>query len=151
MESVESRDRSALLRDMHSALLFELGARTFYRLFARRVRDAELAQVLARFHEEQREQIDRLRAVIAELGGRAPRTSYRRALTARILYLTTFCGASRIALRFCYESECAVMRWYHRYADYLAVLDLHAARRTCLALALTKERHARILEAWVAR
>ena len=136
---------------MRAALLSELGTRTFYRLMSRRARDAELAQVLAQFHDEQCDQIDRLRTVILELGGSAPARSFRRALMARLLYLATFCGASRIALRFCYESECAVMRWYRRHADFLAAVQLHGARRSSEALALTKERHARILEAWVAR
>lgn len=136
---------------MRLALYSEFGARAVYGLLARRTKDVELAEVLAAFQQEEREQIERLRDVIGELGGRAPRRSLRRSFMARLLYWATFLGATRLALRTCYESECTVLRWYHGYAGYLAAIELLGPARACEALALTKERHARILEAWVAR
>jgi glutaminase len=148
---VNSQAHAALLADMRLALRSEFGACVLYGLLARRTSDAELAQVLTAFQQEEREQIARLRALMIELGGQAPSRSLRRALLARLMHAATFLGARRLALRSCYESECTVRVSYQRHAGYLAAVALRGPALTCEELALTKERHARILEAWVSR
>ena len=138
---------------MRQALLAELGARAVYPRLSASVPDAELARLLARFHQEEIEQVETLRALLTALGARPPRTSRRRALAAFALGFASrygaFLGARRIALRLCHESETTVARWYGAYAAYLVRAGEPAHARTCEALALTKRRHALALGAWV--
>ena len=141
----------ALLVDMHLALLAEFGAHSMYGFLARRPEDPELAGLLARFRAEEEEQIDRLRALILALGGTAPAGSRRRRFAAWLLYLSTWIGGRRFAMRLCLESEETVARWYAHYAAYLGEAGLAEHARTCGALSLTKRRHALALQAWVAR
>jgi hypothetical protein len=141
----------AFLDDVRRAMRAEIGARAFYGALARSSRDRELASLLAGFHEEELEQIERLRALLGELGHRAAIRGRRRAASARLLALATRFGARRIALRLCHESESTVARWYLGFAAYLARAGRFDHARTCEALSLTKRRHALALEAWVPR
>ena len=50
----------------------------------------------------------------------------------------------------CLDSEEKMARWYGEYANYLAQAGLLGHARTCEALCVTKQRHARTLRAWVA-
>jgi len=136
---------------MDRALRSELGARAMYGLLARRVRDGELAQVLARFREDEAAQVEALREVMRGLGGRPRSRSARRRVLAILLYLATHLGALGLALRLCLESEETLSRWYAGYADHLAAGGQRAAASACQALSLVKRRHAQALQAWVPR
>lgn len=147
---VNERIHPSLLSAMHLALLAEFGARAIYPRLARRTRDTELAQVLERFHQEECEQVERLRALLIALGHKPPKKSRRRSLVGLLLASSGPIGGHRLALRLCFESELTVARWYHEYARYLAQAGERAHARTCEELAVTKQRHAQMLEAWVA-
>lgn len=136
---------------MHLALLAEFGAHALYGFLAQRSGDVELSSLLVRFRAEEEEQIDRLRKLIVALGGSPPARSLRRRLAAWLLYLTTWFGGRRIAMRLCLESEETIARWYAQYAVYLGEAGFAGHARTCGALSLTKRRHALALQAWVAR
>ena len=136
---------------MHLALLAEFGARAMYGFLARRSGDDELSSLLARFHGEEEEQIDRLRSLIAALGGSPPSRSRRRRFAAWLLYLTTWIGGRRLAMRLCLESEETIAHWYGQYAVYLGEAGFAEHARTCGTLSLTKRRHALALQAWVSR
>ncbi len=140
-----------LLADMHLALLAEFGALSMYGYLSRRARDVELSGLLARFRHEEEEQIDCLRGLMQELGGRPPARSLRRRLAAWLLYLATWIGGTRIALRLCLESEETIARWYAQYARHLVRAGLVEHAGTCEALSVTKRRHALALQAWVGR
>ena len=141
----------ALLADMHLALLAEFGAHAMYGFLARRSTDAELSSLLVRFRAEEEEQVERLRTLMVALGGSPPARSRRRRFAAWLLYLTTWIGGRRLAMRLCLESEETIAHWYGQYAVYLGEAGLVEHARTCGALALTKRRHALALQAWVAR
>ncbi|MDZ4772156.1 MAG: ferritin-like domain-containing protein [Planctomycetota bacterium] len=141
---------ASLLADMRTALLAEFGARSMYAHLAVRIRDPELAQVIARFHEDEIQIVERLRQVLTALGmPRIPRKSRRRALLSWCLAFTSRGRASSMALRACIDSENVIARWYAEYARYLAAAGRTVEARTCDELAGMKLRHARILEAWV--
>jgi rubrerythrin len=150
---VNGRIHASLIADMRQALLAELGARAVYPRLAAGVRDAELARLLAQFHQEEVEQVETLRALLTALGERPPDKCRRRAFAAFVLALASrygaFLGARRIALRLCHESETTVGRWYGAYAAYLVRAGELDHARTCETLGLTKRRHALALEAWV--
>lgn len=142
----------SLLADMRLALLAEFGARSLYGRLTRRVRDPELAQVLARFHEDETSTIETLRGLLGDLGAeRIPTHSRRRAALAWCLACASRGRSSSLALRACLDSEVVIARWYGEYARYLAQAGCLAHARTCEELSGTKLRHARILEAWVPR
>jgi hypothetical protein len=141
----------ALLAELRRALRSEIGARAMYGLFARRRDDAELAAVLVVFHDEERDQIERVCDLIRVLGARARARCLRRELFACALYAATFVGARAIALRACYESECSLARGYWAQAEYLDAFGLRDPARAARALSETKSRHARVLEAWIRR
>jgi rubrerythrin len=151
MSGVPSRDRATLLDDMRSALRSEFGARAMYGFLSRRIPDRELADLLGRFEVEEAEQVDRLRHLMSDLGGRPAARSLRRRTAAWLLYLGTWVGARRIALRLCLESEETVSRWYAHFAQVLEGEGADDHARTCRDLATTKLRHALALQAWVAR
>jgi len=136
---------------MHLALLAEFGAHAMYGFLSRRSGDPELSNLLARFHAEEAEQIEKLRALMLVLGGNPPTHSSRRRLAARLLYLSTWIGGRRLAMRLCLESEETIARWYAQYAVFLGEAGFVEHARTCGALSLTKRRHALALQAWVAR
>lgn len=146
---MSSSAHPSLLADMRLALLAELGARAVYERLGRRVRGKELAKVLSGLHAEEVDQVARLRGLLLELGGRAPERSRRRTLTAALLCLLSYPLGVRFALRVCCDAEATVARWYRQYAQYLAANDLLAAARRCEDLALTKRRHAQVLQTWV--
>jgi hypothetical protein len=50
----------------------------------------------------------------------------------------------------CHDSESTVARWYRELAVHLARAGDVEHARACAGFAEVKERHARILEAWVA-
>ena len=136
---------------MHLALLAEFGAHAMYGFLSRRAGDPELSNLLARFGAEEAEQIEKLRALMLALGGDPPTHSSRRRLAARLLYVSTWLGGRRLAMRLCLESEETIARWYAQYAVFLGEAGFVEHARTCGALSLTKRRHALALQAWVAR
>jgi hypothetical protein len=136
---------------MHLALLSEFGAHAIYGFLSRRSGDAELSNLLARFRAEEAEQIEKLRGLMFALGGDPPTHSTRRRLAARLLYVSTWIGGRRLAMRLCLESEETVARWYAQYAVFLGETGFVEHARTCGALSLTKRRHALALQAWVGR
>lgn len=139
----------ALLDELDQSLRAELGARSFYPLLARRVRDAELAELLASFAHEQVEQVTRLGAVVTSLGGRARGSCWRRAVLARVLYAATWLGATRIALRLCLDAEQRLAHGYEHFVHDCATLGHAREAHELRALAQTKQGHAHALQAWV--
>lgn len=149
MGELAARDSAALVAEMHRALLAEVGARSIYGWLARLVRDAELRQVLARFHEEEERQIAELRGVMGELGSRPPRRGLRRRMMAAVLAFSVPVVGSRPALRICEEAEGTAARWYAHFRDLLDAAGQRELAARCNRLATTKLRHAQALEAWV--
>lgn len=139
----------SLLAEMRRALLAEFGARTIYRELARRVPDQELSEVLSRFHQDEIEQIERLRALMQSLGATPRLRSRRRAALAWGLAQWARLGGRSLALRMCHDSENTLVRWYWTYANYLIAAGEIEHARTCEALGLLKQRHARTLATWV--
>ena len=142
----------SLTADMRLALLAEFGARSLYGRLAERTRDPELAQVYARFHEDEARVIETLRRLLADLGARdIPTRSRRRAALSWCLSFASRGRLSSMALRACIDSESVIARWYGEYARYLAACGALSEARTCDELAGTKLRHARVLQAWAGR
>lgn len=140
----------ALLDDLDQSVRAELGARAFYPLLARRVRDPELAELLTAFAHEQDAQVARLAAVVQALGGRARRRCWRRVVLARLLHAATWLGATPLALRLCLDAE---QRLAHGYEHFVHDCATHGRAREAhelRALAQTKHGHAHALQAWVA-
>lgn len=146
---MNERIHPAFIDDMRRALLAEFGARAIYGELAQRVNDAELREVLTRFHQDEIEQIDRLRALMTSLGGASKSRSRRRAALAWGLAVSSKIGGLSFALRLCHDSENTLTRWYWTYATYLIDAGLIDHARTCEALGLVKQRHARTLSTWV--
>ena len=142
-------DHGALIADMRLALLSELGARAAYRGLARREKKEELARLLEQLWQEEKEQVERLRALMTKLGARPRKRSFRRLVAAHILVVCARLFGSRFALRVCLDAEAAVSRWYAEYSHYFAQAGMLEEGLECDALALTKRRHAQILQAWV--
>jgi rubrerythrin len=141
-----------LLADLRRALMAEIGARSIYAQLAARVRDPELGRVLAAFHEDESALVESVRELSLRLGEkRAPRSSLTRASIGWVLAACSRGKSSSIALRLCHDSECTVARWYHDLALAFVRAGEVDHARACSELAQTKQRHARILEAWVAR
>jgi rubrerythrin len=151
--SVTSADVDpAFLADLRRALKAELGARSIYARLAPRMKDRELGQVLESFHADEVALVVGVRALLAELGAsRVPRRSRSRAFAGWILAVLARGRSSSIAVRLCQESESTVARWYREHARYLALAGDVARAEACEGFAQVKLRHARILEAWVAR
>lgn len=139
----------ALLADMREALLSEFGARAIYARFAARASEPELARLAESFGAEESLQIERLRALLARLGSPARTGSRRREILARALAATAGIGGRALALRLCHASESTLARRYRGYARYLERTGDLAGATECDELAVTKERHANALEAWV--
>lgn len=140
----------SLVADMRIALLAELGARSIYGQLSKRMRDAELRQVIAQFHEEESQIIATVQRLLLLCGARnVPARSLRRALLAWMLASSSRGRSDSLALRSCHDSELTVARWYSEYARYLGQIGARAEARTCEELAQAKIRHARILEAWM--
>jgi len=115
---------------MRLALSSEFGACAVYGLLARRMKDVELAQVLAAFQQEEREQIERLRDVIRELGGRAPRRSLRRS------FMAVFSTGPRFSVPLGLRCDRATSRVHGpalvpRLCGYLAAIELPGPARAC--------------------
>jgi rubrerythrin len=140
---------SALLAELSRALLAEFGARAIYRRLARLVRDPELAQVLARFAEDESQAIADVRGLIQACGARARRRSVRRTLLAECLAWTAPLAGPRPALRICVEAEATRARWYAHLDEHLSHKGAGGMAQTCAALANMKERHAQALQTWV--
>lgn len=140
-----------VLGDMSDALLAEFGALAIYGRLSRSRSDPELAGLLERFHEEEREQIHRLRSLLESLGRSPPTRSFRRGIAPWLLACAARCGFRRLALRSCLWSEETVSRWYLQHAMFLGQVGLVEAARTCETLSSTKQRHALALQAWVER
>lgn len=143
------RAHRALLADMREALLGELGAVESYRGLARQRSGEQVGSVLAALHEEELEQIARLREVMRRLGGRPRRGSLRRRLAARGLVLGARVFGLRFALRVCQEAEGTIARWYREHALHLLRIGELELARECDELAQVKYRHALTLRTWV--
>jgi hypothetical protein len=139
----------ALLDELDQSLRAEIGARSFYPLLAGRVRDAELAELLASFAHEQVEQVARLGAVVTALGGRARVACWRRSVLARVLYAATWLGATKLALRLCLDAEQRLAHGYEHFVHDCATLGHAREAHELRALAQTKHGHAHALQAWV--
>ena len=142
-------DDPLFIASLLDTLRAEFGARTMYGRLSARVRDRELGRLLGHFHDEEGAQIERLRAMLATLGVRAPAAAHRRSATARVLALFAHVGAARLCLRLCHASESTLQSRYREYTFFLARVGNLDAARVCEELALTKERHALSLEAWI--
>ncbi len=139
----------SLLRDMHLALLSEIGARSIYDHLRRRIRDPELNSLLERLNESGKDSIQRLQDLIRGMGGRPRRTSFRRRTLARVLALTSRITGYRFVLRVCLNAEDTVGRWYAEYASFLARLGDSERALICEELCQIKRAHAQALGAWV--
>ncbi len=144
-----ARSYESLLRDMQLTLLSEIGARSVYDHLARRVRDPQLKRLLERLNQEGAQQVARLQELIAEMGGRPRRTSFRRRALARILAHTTRLAGPRPALRICMNASETVSRWYAEYALLLVRIGDPGRAEQCEELRRVKVLHAQALGAWV--
>ena len=143
------RSYSSLLKDMHLALLAEFGARAIYDHMSRRTRDEKLTEVLVRLNAEGAETVRRLREVMASLGARPKRTSFRRRGLARILSYVALVSGPRPVLRLCHHAEETVSRWYAEYAIFLSRLGDMERAAEMQSLHTCKRLHALELSAWM--
>lgn len=141
--------RRALIADMELALRSELGARTLYPLLRRRTSDPELRNVLERMAADERELVQRLRALIQGLGGHPRKRSFRRWLASWAIACATLPFGLRFALRLSQDAESAVARWYGAYRDHLRSSGDAERARACEGLLETKLLHAQWLDTWV--
>ena len=142
-------DDPALIASMRDTLRAEYGARSMYDSLSGRVRDRELGPLLERFCEEEQVQIERLRALLAGLSISSSASAWRRSTLSRLFALSAFVGGKRLCLRLCHDSESMLQARYREYARFLGRAGNVDAALVCDELALTKERHARSLEAWI--
>ena len=145
----ESRAHASLLRDMHHALLSEIGARSIYDHLARNYERADLRSLLLLLNDEGADSIRQLQALMIDMGGRPRRTSFRRRALARGLALVSRGVGLRFVLRICLDAEETVGRWYTDYAHFLRELGEPERASICEELARVKSRHAQALAAWV--
>jgi hypothetical protein len=144
-----ARSYRSLVKDMHLALLSEIGARSIYDHLRRAVRDQDLAALLARLNEEGAASVAGLQELMRGMGGRPRRTSFRRRALARALALASRVTGVRPVLRICHHAEETVGRWYVEYRQFLLLLGDEGRARTCDELAHVKRRHAQALGAWI--
>jgi rubrerythrin len=140
---------ASLLYEMKRALLAEFGARAIYRRLAKLVRDPELSHVLAEFAREEEDVIKSVRATMQALGAKPRTRSNRRVVLANVLAYTTPIFGPRLSIRVCADAEEQRARWYAHFHEYLVQNGEPALAAECGRLALTKQRHARVLETWV--
>ncbi|MFT7676622.1 MAG: rubrerythrin [Planctomycetota bacterium] len=134
---------------MHLALLSEFGARAIYDHMSRRTRNEKFKEVLVRLNNEGAETVRRLREVMASMGARPKRTSFRRRALARILAYVSLVSGPRPVLRLCHHAEETVSRWYAEYAIFLSKLgDLERAAEM-QSLHGCKRMHAQEVLAWM--
>ncbi len=143
----ESQD--ALLEDMQLALRSELGARTLYPLLGRRTKDPELGRVLERMAEDERELVGRLQRLLASLGAKAQKRSFRRWLASLAIAAATLVFGLRFALRLSQDAEETVARWYGTYRAFFLELEDPERARECDDFAQIKLRHAQWLDTWI--
>lgn len=143
------RARNSLVEDMRLALLSEIGARALYDHLARHARDQVLVGVLGQLNREGAASIERLRALMIQLGARPRRTSLRRRALARGLAVSSRVVGLRPVLRICLHAESTVARWYSAYSHYLLRMGEENGARTCAELERVKLRHAQTLGAWI--
>ena len=115
----------------------------------RKVRDEELASLLARLNEEGAESVARLQELMRGMGGRPRRTSFRRRALARALALASRATGVRPVLRICHNAEETVGRWYVQYGQFLRRLGDEPRARECEDLSRVKRLHAQALGAWI--
>lgn len=139
----------SLLSDMRWALRSEFGARAVYPALAFFARDDELKGILGQLHEEETEQVEKLRRLMRTLGERPARGRFRRRVAAWGLAALSFVLGMRLGLRICHDAEGAVSRWYHEYAEFFAQRGEVERAEFCQELSLVKRRHAQILETWI--
>lgn len=140
----------SLLKDMHLALLSEIGARSIYDHLGRIARDPELSAILERLNQQGADSVARLRELMQGMGARPRRTSFRRRAMARALAWASRLTGMRPALRICQNAEETVSRWYAEYEIFLTRIGDTERARACGELARIKRLHAQALAAWVA-
>ncbi len=146
----EALDRlGPLVRDMQHALRSEFGAQSAYSLLPTWTRDPELRRVLLRFRDQQKEHVESLRAVIEELGQRAPKSRWTRSVAAWGLFLVTPVLGMRFALRLCAEAADTVSRWYAEYTAHLLEHGRLEPARTCQEIGRQRARQAQVLRAFI--
>lgn len=148
-QSADDGGRAAVLAEMRRALRSEFGARSLYGWLSRFSRDPELRSLMAGLEDEELQQIDRLRSVLAELGERTRDRSYRRRAASACLAFTTPLVGVRPVLRLCEEAEGTASRWYAHFAEHLSLTGELEAAQVCGALSAIKAMHAQALRAWV--
>lgn len=139
----------ALRSELELALLAELGARSIYPSLAAVARDGNLVSALGRMHQEQEEQVERLRGLMAGLGLRPRRRSVRRHLLARAFAASSRVLGLRLVLRTCVHAQTTAARWYAQDRDWFLARGDRGRALVCDDLATTKLRHAQVLDTWV--
>ena len=143
--------RQALVRELHLALLSEVGARSVCDHLRRIVRDAALDAVLARVNEEGATVVEEVQGLLRTLGAAPRRTSLRRRVLARLLASSARVLGPAPVVRIAQDASAKVARWYLQYAWFLAGHGALEEARTCQRLAATKRLHADSLAAFVHR
>lgn len=138
-----------LRRELERALRAEIGAAEFYARLSRKVRDAELANLLGQFELEQREQIRAIEAVAQVAGVVAPSGALRRRWLARALVALRPLLGQRLILRVCADAERTRAVGYAHFAEHFARTSRASLADTCRRCATTAMRHSDALSAWV--
>jgi len=105
---------------MQRALRSEFGSQSIYALLPAITRDRELRRLLVELRGQQKQHVEILRGVIESLGGRTPRSRWRRSVAAWALFATVPILGLRFSLRLCEEAAATVARWHAEYALHLA-------------------------------
>lgn len=132
------------------ALRSEYGARSYFRMSMPLMFDHELRDVLERLLVEQDLLIEQVRGLMVELGGKPRRRSFRRFVGSLVTCCVSFVLGRSIGLRICVDAEWTVARWYGQYRAYFLQCGEVRHAALCAELATTKQRHARVLETWLA-
>ncbi|MEZ5980058.1 MAG: hypothetical protein R3F34_17855 [Planctomycetota bacterium] len=138
-----------LVRDMRQAIRSELGAFSLYSVLPRVTRDVELRKLIEALRTGASQNISEVSALMEELGGRAERSRWTRALVAWLLALAAPVTGIRLPLRLCHEAESTVSRWYAEYAAALARIGEFERAQRFTDLSMRKRIHAVRLKTFV--
>jgi hypothetical protein len=149
---IQNEVQPALTAEVRRALMAEIGARSIYAPLEGRMRDPELSRVLASFRDDEDGLIDGVRALLVAVGAkRGPEESFTRAWIGWMLAVCSRGRNSALALRLSHDSECTMARRYHELSIRFARAGHVEHARACDGFAQVKQRHARVLEAWIPR
>lgn len=140
---------AALLEDMRRALLAEFGSQAIYAHLAPRIRQRELHDLLERMHLDEAAQIQRLRALMQQLGEQPVAGSRRRRWLAWALASASPLTGRRLVLRICAEAETSASRWYAQFYEYLIAVGEQGLAQECGAMSAFKLRRAHALRPWL--